>query len=122
MSQFLRISIDSVGNPIYDLREFESTKSIMPESDNTQDARKKKAIWRAEHRGIREMDLLMGSFARRHVSSMDEASLQEFEALIDVADLELYNWLLDRAETPAAYRTATFARFKQHRFDPPDYD
>ncbi len=122
MSQFLRISIDSVDNPIYDLREFESTKSTMPGSDNTQDARKKKAIWRAEHRGIREMDLLMGSFARRHVSSMDEASLQEFEALIDVADLDLYNWLLELVETPAEYRTAILSQLKQHQFDQPDYD
>ena len=94
----------------------------MPESDNTQDARKKKAIWRAEHRGIREMDLLMGSFARRHVSSMDEASLQEFEALIDVADLDLYNWLLELVETPAEYRTAILTRLKQHQFDQPNHD
>ena len=79
--------------------------------------RRKQIIWRAEHRGIREMDLLIGSFARQYVPKMDDASLTEFEALIEVADLDLYNWLLGRANVPQQYRTATFDRLSRHRFD-----
>lgn len=87
----------------------------MSDTENTQDARKKKAIWRAEHRGIREMDLLMGSFARRHVPDMDETSLADFEALITVADPELYDWLLGRVDVPDEFRTPVFERLSQHR-------
>ncbi len=87
----------------------------MPDSDNTQDVRKKKAIWRAEHRGIREMDLLMGTFARRHVPDMDDVRLAEFEALIAVPDPDLYDWLLGRVEVPPAFRTATFEQLSRHR-------
>ncbi|NNE24048.1 MAG: succinate dehydrogenase assembly factor 2 [Rhizobiales bacterium] len=87
----------------------------MSDTDNTQDARKKKAIWRAEHRGIREMDLLMGSFARRHVPDMDDASLTDFEALIMVADPDLYNWLLGRADVPEEFRTPVYERLRRHR-------
>ncbi|MGI9464829.1 MAG: succinate dehydrogenase assembly factor 2 [Aestuariivirgaceae bacterium] len=94
----------------------------MPDNDNTQDARKKKAIWRAEHRGIREMDLLMGGFARENVPAMDEAALCEFEALIEVSDLELYDWLLGRAEPPAEHRTGTYERLHSFRFDRQIYD
>ncbi len=96
--------------------------SVMPENDNTQVARKKKAIWRAEHRGIREMDLLMGTFAREHVAGMDESSLCEFEALIEVPDPDLYNWLLGRVEPPEEYRTSMFDRLKSHRFDRQHHD
>ena len=90
-------------------------KSVMSDSDNTQDARKKKAIWRAEHRGIREMDLLMGSFARQYVPEMDNDALSEFEALIEVSDPDLYDWLLGRSDVPADYQTTTFVRLRQHR-------
>ncbi|MDH3740980.1 MAG: succinate dehydrogenase assembly factor 2 [Hyphomicrobiales bacterium] len=87
----------------------------MSDTDNTQDARKKKAIWRAEHRGIREMDLLMGSFARQHVPDMDDASLADFEALITVADPDLYNWLLGRTDVPEEFRTPVYERLRRHR-------
>lgn len=87
----------------------------MSDTDNTQDARKKKAIWRAEHRGIREMDLLMGSFARQHVADMDDASLADFEALITVADHDLYDWLLGKSDVPEPFRTPVFERLRQHR-------
>ena len=87
----------------------------MSDTENTQDARKKKAIWRAEHRGIREMDLLMGSFARQHVPDMDDDSLADFEALITVADPDLYNWLLGREDVPGEFRTPVFERLRQHR-------
>ena len=86
----------------------------MPETDNSQDTRKRKAIWRAEHRGIREMDLLMGSFARQLVPAMDEAALAEFEALIAVGDPDLYNWLLGLAEVPVQFQTETFKRLRNH--------
>ena len=82
--------------------------------NNSLEARKKKAIWRAGHRGIREMDLLMGDFAQKHVPEMDESELQSFEALIEVNDLDLYNWLLGMEETPEDYQTGIFARLKQH--------
>ena len=87
----------------------------MSDNDNTQDARKKKAIWRAEHRGIREMDLLMGSFARQYVPEMDDDALSELEALIDVSDPDLYDWLLGRVDVPLEFRTTTFERLRQHR-------
>lgn len=94
----------------------------MHSNDNPQEARRKRIIWRAEHRGIREMDLLMGSFARQYVPQMDDADLAELEALIEVPDLELYSWLLGRTNAPTEFRTETFARLRKHRFDDQAYN
>ena len=107
---------------IYELRKSESTFPSMCTRDMSQDARRKQIIWRAEHRGIREMDLLIGSFARQYVPEMDEVSLAEFEALIEVPDLDLYNWLLGRANVPDEYRTETFRKLCRHRFDGESYN
>ena len=49
--------------------------------------RRKRLLWRCSHRGIREMDLLMGGFARSRVPGMTEDELSAFEALIDLPDL-----------------------------------
>lgn len=54
--------------------------------------RRKRLIFRSWHRGTREMDILMGSFADRHVPDMDEAALAAYEDLLNEPDPDLYDW------------------------------
>lgn len=95
--------------------------SIMSDTGKSLDARRKRLLWRAEHRGIREMDLLMGSFARRFLGGMDERELDQFEVLVGLPDLDLYNWLIGHEEVPANVRTPTYDRLKAHHFDRQGY-
>lgn len=55
--------------------------------------RLKQLRFRAWRRGFREHDFLMGSFADRHLDSLDEAGLDEFEALLESADWDVYGWI-----------------------------
>ena len=71
------------------------------------DMRRKRLIWRASHRGIREMDLILGGYARRHVAAMDEARLAELDAVIAIPDHDLYDWITGRAAVPASARNRT---------------
>jgi antitoxin CptB len=64
------------------------------------DARRRKLIFRADHRGFKEMDLFMGEFARTHVPGMSEAQLAEFEGILNMEDQEVYSWIT-RQETPS---------------------
>ena len=48
--------------------------------------RRRRALWRATHRGSKEMDFLLGRFAEREVEAMDGAEIAAFERLIDVPD------------------------------------
>ncbi len=61
------------------------------------------AAW---HRGMREMDLIMGRFADAAVAELDDDELAEFERLIEVPDRDLLAWITGEEAVPAAPRHA----------------
>ena len=58
------------------------------------EVRRRRAAWRAAHRGTKELDLLVGRFADERLPTMTEADLNHFERLLAVNDPELQSWLL----------------------------
>ncbi len=75
-----------------------------------------KLRFRAWHRGTREMDLLMGSFADRHIADFDETALREFEEILTHNDPDLYNWITGREVPPANLHTPILDLLLRHRF------
>jgi antitoxin CptB len=67
------------------------------------DIRRKRLFYRAWHRGTREADLLLGSFAEAYLGALDAAQLDRFEALLECPDAELFDWINARAIPPAEY-------------------
>jgi len=59
------------------------------------DLRRRRAAYRAHHRGTKEMDWLMGKFADARLAAMDGAALARFEELIALPDPELQKWILE---------------------------
>ena len=55
----------------------------------------KKLIYRSNHRGTKEMDLLIGGFANNNLQSLTSEELKEFEILLNFTDRELSSWLVD---------------------------
>jgi antitoxin CptB len=55
----------------------------------------KKLLYRSNHRGTKEMDLLLGGFANAYINHLTEKELQEFETLLEFTDKELSLWLID---------------------------
>ncbi len=76
------------------------------------DSRRRRNLFRAWHRGIREMDLIMGRFADAEIGTMSEADLDEFERLIEVPDRDLFRWITGEGEMPENYDTPVFRRLK----------
>ncbi len=66
-------------------------KRAMPVLDPTEITRKR-LLWRATHRGIKEMDILLGGFATRHLSTMPAENLSEFAQLLELPDQDLLSW------------------------------
>ena len=62
--------------------------------NDTIDNRRRRAAWRAAHRGTKELDLLIGRYADAHLDQMDESALARFESFLAVNDPELQLWLL----------------------------
>lgn len=66
----------------------------------TIEARRKRLLWRATHRGIREMDVLLGGFARARLTAMGEAELAQLEAIIELPDHDILSWATGQASVP----------------------
>ena len=64
------------------------------------DIRRRKAVWRATHRGTKELDLLIGRYAQARLMAMNERELGHFEDFLHVADPELQIWLLSPVSLP----------------------
>ena len=76
------------------------------------DVRRRKILFRAWHRGTREMDLVMGRFADAALVGLSDAELDEFERLIDVPDQDLLRWIMGEAEAPPEHDTPVFRQLK----------
>ena len=74
----------------------------MTELDTELDKRRKRLKFRSWHRGMREMDFLMGRFADRNLDIFSERQLDLFEALLHETDPDMYSWLTGRQPTPPA--------------------
>ena len=80
------------------------------------DLRRRRLLFRAWRRGVREMDLIIGRFADAHIETFDERWLDDFEHLIEAPNTELYAWVVGAENMPAAYDTAVLAELRSfHR-------
>src|SRR6478609_6674351 len=77
------------------------------------DLRRRKILFRAWHRGMRENDLIMGRFADRTIETLSEPEVTEFERLIDVLDRDLLAWITGEEAVPSDYDTPLFRRMRE---------
>src|SRR5579864_1864708 len=61
------------------------------------DARRRRLLYRATHRGTYENDILLGGFVQRHIEGFAESELGVLEELLDIPDNDLADWLTGRA-------------------------
>ena len=61
------------------------------------ETRRRRALYRATHRGTKEMDWLLGKFASARVDYLDPGQLVEFEALVNLPDVTVEELLLGQS-------------------------
>lgn len=64
----------------------------------------KKLIYNANHRGMKEVDTLLGKFAIACAPNFREAKLLLFEQLLAEQDADILSWCMGHAVVPAHYR------------------
>jgi len=72
------------------------------------DERRRRILFRCWHRGMREMDLVMGSFADAAIDKLTDAELSQLERLMQAPDPELYRWIAGEAEPPPHHDCPVF--------------
>lgn len=83
------------------------------------DPRRKRILFRAWHRGIREMDLILGQFADDEIASLSIDELDELEVIMAEEDADLVKWITGEKPVPERYLTPLFERIASYR---PDFD
>ena len=78
------------------------------------DTRRRRLLFRATHRGTFENDLMIGGFVQAHLSSLSEADLDALEAVMEIPDTVLADWLTGRAPIPPEQETAMLRRMRDY--------
>jgi antitoxin CptB len=76
------------------------------------DERRRKLLFRAWRRGVREMDLIIGRFADAYIEQFDQPGLDDFERLIEAPNAELYAWVIGAEAAPSNFDTAVLAKLR----------
>ena len=66
---------------------------------NNKDILKKRILYNSNHRGTKEMDLLLGNFVNKHINFFGEKELSELESLLKIDDEILYKWYFNQQES-----------------------
>ncbi|HEY5597352.1 MAG TPA: succinate dehydrogenase assembly factor 2 [Kiloniellales bacterium] len=79
--------------------------------------RRKRLRYRCAHRGTKELDLLLGSFAERHLDGFDGAQLRRLEALLEVPEPLIHAWLVAGVPPSPGYESDVLRLLLAHRLN-----
>ena len=70
--------------------------------------RRRRLLFRCWHRGIREMDLVLGRFADAKIATLSDAELDELDRWLEVPDQQIFAWVNGMQAVPPDHDTALF--------------
>ncbi|MEM1197806.1 MAG: succinate dehydrogenase assembly factor 2 [Pseudomonadota bacterium] len=85
------------------------------------DDRRRKLIYRASHRGTKEMDLVLGGYVQKVIGELTEAEVDELEAIIALPDPTLTAWLMGHEPVTPEFDTKLMASILSFSYKPADY-
>ncbi len=74
--------------------------------------RKKRLVYRANYRGFKEADLILGGFAKAHIHDLSDAEIIMFEDLLGAKDHDIYDWITHKTPVPANYDTPLLGKLR----------
>lgn len=76
------------------------------------DARRRRLLFRASHRGTSENDLMIGGFVRSGLAAFQAEEIDALEALLELPDNDLADWLTGRRAIPQGAATPMLLRLR----------
>ncbi|GAA5094421.1 succinate dehydrogenase assembly factor 2 [Bartonella acomydis] len=68
---------------------------------NQLDVRRRRLVFRAWHRGIREMDLILGHYVDAHITGMSDKTVSALEYIMSFDDRDLLTWVTGEITPPS---------------------
>ena len=72
--------------------------------------RRKRLLWRATHRGIKEMDLILGGFVVKHLDQFTDAEISDLERIMEIPDQDMLSWATKQTDVPAEHASPLLTR------------
>ena len=72
-------------------------------SDEPREQRLRRLKMRANRRGIKEMDIILGRYAGARLAHLDMSALDLFDALLSENDQDLYQWVTGQSAPPGRF-------------------
>ena len=91
-------------------------------NDTEKDHRIKRLKYRANHRGIKEMDIILGRFANAQLDGMDDDHLDDFERLMQESDRDLLTWFTHETPMPIEELAGIFSQVAEFLEHPKSHD
>ena len=57
-----------------------------------------KILYRSTHRGMKEMDILLGNFVKKYVDTFNDNELSDLNELLNCEDSILFNWYFNNKD------------------------
>jgi antitoxin CptB len=76
------------------------------------DAKRRRLLFRAWHRGIKEMDIVMGRFADAHIAIFTDDDMDALELLMTAPDQQMLAWVLGAEPAEPEFDTPMFRRLR----------
>lgn len=82
------------------------------------DPRRRKVLFRSWHRGMREVDLILGAFADNEIDRLSDEELTVYEAFMAEQDADILKWVIGETPVPERHDTPVFAKILSYRNAP----
>jgi len=69
-------------------------------SPEARDLRRRRLLFRANHRGTRENDILLGGYVTARIATFSDPDLTALEEILELPDPVLADWLTGRTPIP----------------------
>lgn len=79
------------------------SRQVPDENDDLSQLRRR-VLYICQHRGTKELDLVFGPFAVKHVAAMSDADLLLFAQLIEQSEFDLWRWLNQPETLPVEFQ------------------
>jgi len=83
------------------------------------DTWRRKLKFRADRRGFRELDLYMQQFTEAHLGVFNARQLGEFEAVLEIPDQHVFDWIMGRGAPEASQRSEVLDLLLSFRYAAP---
>lgn len=90
--------------------------SYNPHRELDLENRKRRLLFRAWHRGIKELDLIFGNFVEANIASFTDEDCEWFESLFEEQDHEILKWVTSGEDVPERFQGPTMSALQKLDF------